>query len=72
MNPILSEAELKHDLDVMLSEHNASGDAWGQHPAMSYGNNLHGFVNLRNLIRLAVKELSAEGKVGSLSIFTGE
>lgn len=58
MNPILSEAELKHDLEVLLWEHRASKDAWGQMPAMSYGNNIHGHANLMNMVRLAVKRLS--------------
>jgi len=66
MNPILSEAELRHDLEVLLAEHNRSGDAWGQMPAMSYGNNVEGWANLRNLVKLAVKRISAEGKVDSI------
>ena len=57
MNPILSESELEHDLEVLIKEYQASNDAWGQMPSMSYTNNVSGCINLRNLVKLAVKKI---------------
>lgn len=59
MNPILSEKELEHDLQVLLDEFKASGNAWGQFPATSYGNYTEGWHNLRNLFNLAIKKLDS-------------
>ena len=59
MNEILSQAELEHDLAVMIAEHISSKDAIGQMPAISYSNSLAGYANLRNILKLAVSKIVA-------------
>lgn len=61
MNPILTEKELEHDLQVIINEFKSCGDAWGQHPAISYTYSKEGWINLRNLVAIAVKQLSSFG-----------
>jgi hypothetical protein len=73
VNPILNQAELKHDLEVMLFEYKLSKDAFGQSPASSYLPNIDGYINLKNILNTALGEISrlrsksAEGKVTSPS-----
>ena len=57
MNEILSQAELEHDLAVMIGEHLSSRDAFGQMPATSYSNGLAGYTNLRNILKLAISKI---------------
>jgi hypothetical protein len=68
MDPILNEKELDNDLNTLVFEAKWR-DAWGQHPAISYGFSWDGYVNLRNLVNKAahkIRELQeeiAKGKV---------
>lgn len=56
MDDYLNEKELKNDLETLIFE-SQWGDAWGQHPALSYCNNHAGNTNLRRLVNLAAHEI---------------
>lgn len=59
LSDILSERELKNDLEAVVLEQRWSKTAFGQQPAVSYNRNTwYGPINTENLLAVAAGEIN--------------